>query len=132
GVVPRGSADPEQAFALLADVASPRTGSEIVREPTWGGGPFRQEHFRGLAEGNALGWGSKHANVLMEALKQSVNPAAINPVLRLRTPDERKHMKVLVEELRRFLSNPDADPQQALAKMTREWRRMDDQIGVEK
>lgn len=132
GVVPRGSAHPEQAFALLADLASPRTSSEIVSEPTWGGGPFRQEHLKVLADGNALGWGSKHANVLAEALKQSLNPAAINPVLRLRTPDERKYMKALVEELRGFLSNPDADPRQALAKVARLWRSMDERIGVEK
>src|SRR5262249_15016020 len=131
GVMPRDSAESEAALALLLDLSSPKSSAETVLEPAWGGGVFRREHFKNLREGDAFGFGPSQVNALVESLRLTVEPVLINPVLRLRTPDERDHLRVLAEEVRRALLHPDTDAGQALKSVAQRWRELDQGKSVE-
>ena len=54
------------------------------------------------------------------------HPTVVNPVYRLRTPDERQRSDVLVKALRIALKNPSSDAQEALSPVAREWRKLDE------
>ncbi len=125
GVVPRSAAQPDAAFALLADLISPKTSSEILVEPSWGGGAFRRDHFQILLEGDPFDLGLQPRSVLVECLRQTIDPPSI-PVLRLRTPDEFPHMQTLVEEVRKALLDRNADPAEALKIVAQRWRQIDE------
>src|SRR5262249_44279727 len=124
-VVPRGAAHPEAAFALLAELGGPRISAELVLGRTWGSGVFRRDHFPLFTEGNAFGLESRWTHALADHLRQTLNPAVMKPVLRLRTPDEREHLGILAEEVRSALARKDADPRQALTAVAQRWRQLD-------
>jgi multiple sugar transport system substrate-binding protein len=103
GAVPRSAAEAEAAFALLAYLSGPEQSLEIVAEPAWGGGVFRREQFN-KAGWQAFGLDTRRQNALVEALQQTlVHPGVINPVVRLRVPDERAYQQALVRYVREAL-----------------------------
>jgi multiple sugar transport system substrate-binding protein len=120
GVVPKASAQPELAFALLASLSDPATSREVVAEPAWGGGVFRQEHLDMNWESFGLGRDSKHT--LAESLRATVaHPQLSNPVVRLRTPDERARQQELLAQVRATLSGG-SEAQAALDAVAARWR----------
>ncbi len=123
-VVPRSAAHAEMAFALLADLSSPKTSRDIVIEPSWGGGVFRQEHFQYRGGWQAFGLNPGLTETLVETLRQTVATAhIINPVLRLRIPDEHSHQQALVAEVRAALSGA-KEPRAALAAAAERWNQL--------
>src|SRR5205823_2124886 len=110
GVVPRSSASPEAAFGLLAELSAPAISGEILLDPAWAGGVFRRAHFHLLESGDPFGLTTSRQHAWIEALRQTVTPSAINPVVPLRPPDQRLYEHALAEELRRALRER-KDPQ---------------------
>jgi hypothetical protein len=96
-----------------------------VIEPAWGGGAFRREQFQNRGGWLAFGLNPNLTETLVETIRQTVaNPHMINPVLRLRIPDERPHWQALVGEVRAALAGT-KEPTQALAAAAARWRELD-------
>jgi multiple sugar transport system substrate-binding protein len=125
-VVPTGASRPEAAFALIADLSSPKTSRDVVIEPAWGGGAFRREHFHNQSGWLAFGLSPRLTDMLIDSLRQTVaNAHMINPVVRLRIPDETAYQQALVEQVRAALSGS-KDPGSALGAVAEQWRRLDE------
>jgi multiple sugar transport system substrate-binding protein len=123
-VVPRSSPQPAAAFALIASMSDPKTSRDIVIEPAWGGGVFRRDHLV-HAGWEAFGLDRRQTEILVDSLRETVaHPQVNNPVLRLRTPDEREHQQVLMAEIRAALLHG-KDANQALADAVRRWQELD-------
>jgi ABC-type glycerol-3-phosphate transport system substrate-binding protein len=126
GVVPRGAAHPEAAFALLAELSGPQASGEIVLGTRYGCGVFRRDHLEFLKAGNVFGLESRVTYALVESLRLTLDAPIKNPVLRLRTPDEHTHLRALVEEIRPALLRPDAVPEDVMKGVALRWQRLDD------
>jgi multiple sugar transport system substrate-binding protein len=125
GVVPESAAHPEAAFALLADLSGRETGKRIVLEPAWGGAGYRREHFDNPNARYGFGLNAEQTVVLVEALRQTlIHPGLKNPLLRLRTPDERDHLEALVKEVRAALAHG-SDPEKAMRAVAERWEMLD-------
>jgi multiple sugar transport system substrate-binding protein len=123
-VVPRTAGQPDAAFSLIAELSGPRTSSEILLDPAWAGGVFRREQFNLLTSGDPLRLGTQGANAWSDALRQTVAPNVINPVIRLRVPHERQYTHALSQAVRAFLLGNDGDPRGALATAARRWQEI--------
>jgi multiple sugar transport system substrate-binding protein len=125
-VVPRRNAEPETAFSLSASLSDPKTSQDIVIEPAWGGGVFRREHLEPGIGWHQLGLDRRRTENLIDVLRETVlHPQVKNPVLRLRTPDERAHQQALDAELRKALLDG-KDASQALHAAAQRWRQLDE------
>jgi multiple sugar transport system substrate-binding protein len=125
-MVPRSNAEPDAAFALAASLSDPKASQDMVIEPTWGGGVFRREHLEGGVGWHQLGLDRKGTERLVNILRETVlHPQVKNPVLRLRTPDEREHQQALDVELRAALLDG-KDAGRALQAAAERWRQMDE------
>src|SRR5207248_6974097 len=112
-------------FALLADLSSPKTSRDIVIEPSWGGGIFRQEHLQHRGGWQAFGLNPNLTETLVETLRQTVaNSHIINPVLRLRIPEEHSHQQALVAEVRQALT-AGKEAGAALVAAAEHWKQLD-------
>lgn len=132
GAVPQGSAHADAAWNLLTVLSGPDSSRETVHEPEFGSGPFRGEHLSTRFRDGWYRYGlGDRTSELVNVLGQSGDPRLINPALRLRTPDERPHQKVLVEVLRRALTDG-GDPAAALKEVERRWRELDGAGGPDK
>ena len=123
-VVPRTAAHADAAFDFLAELTGPSVSSELVLGATWGGGVFRREHFRLFSEGAAFGLDPSRQLAVAEDLRQTLAPPTINPVLRLRTPDQAAYLQALAEFLRPALRNRTADPQATLDAIANRWQQL--------
>jgi multiple sugar transport system substrate-binding protein len=129
-VVPRTAAEPQAAFDLLADLSGPRTSLQAALEPAWGGCGFRREHFEERSGWSAFGLGPEETVQLRQMLQQTMNPALINPVARLRIPDEREHFRSLVKAVRSALTER-VPAHKALDEAARDWERIDQRKALE-
>jgi len=113
------------AFALLGELSSRETSLQIVMDPQWGGGVTRGEHFRTPTSWYGFGLNADRTVGLMNAVRTTLtHPGVKNPVLRLRTPDEAEHSRILVKQLRAaLLENKDAAA--CLSEAAREWEILD-------
>lgn len=124
-VVPRGNKQPEAAFALAVSLCDPKTSLDLVIEPAWGGGVYRREQLETGVGWHQLGLDRKRTEQLVGILRETVeHPQVKNPVLRLRTPDERSHQQALHAQLRAALMEG-KDAGQALHAAAAQWRRLD-------
>ena len=122
-VVPRSAPHAAAAFALLAELSSPTTSMQIVFEPQWGGGVYREEHFRASWQGFDLD--RAMTTLLPEVLRQTVaRPGLKNPAVRLRIPDQQSHQQALVEQIRPALAE-NQDARAALQRVARRWVELD-------
>ena len=89
------------------------------------GGVFRREHLETGIGWHQLGLDRRRTENLVDILRETVlHPQVKNPVLRLRTPDERAHQQALDAELREALRNgKDAGP---ALRSARRWRQLDE------
>jgi multiple sugar transport system substrate-binding protein len=125
-VVPRSNAAPETAFALAASLSAPKTSQDIVIEPAWGGGVYRREQLEVGVGWQQLGLERKLSEHLVDVLRETVlHPQVKNPVLRLRTPNEREHQQALDLELRAALLEG-KDANRALEAAAARWRQIDE------
>ena len=124
-VVPATSPNPEPAFRLIAALSNPRTSADIVIEPAWGGGVYRQSHLQRGIGWTSFGLSSARTEELVNCMRSAVQPGQVrNPVLRLRIPDERSHQLALLSEIRAALFK-DKKPSQAIADAAAQWRDLD-------
>jgi multiple sugar transport system substrate-binding protein len=129
GVVPEGSAHPEAAFALLADLGGDETSGKVLLEPAWGGGAFRRGHLVDTRGWTSFNLEPAQKNDLVQALQQTINhPGLSNPASPLRLPDGREHTKALAEELRAALLGK-KDAAAALKAVDERWRALDAKKG---
>jgi ABC-type glycerol-3-phosphate transport system substrate-binding protein len=122
--VPRAGSQPDAAFALAASLSNPKTSQEILIEPAWGGGVFRRSHLEDRSGWQSFDLGSR-TDALITSLRETVaNTRVINPVLRLRIPDERSHALAVHAEIRAALTGRKS-AEQALHDAAVRWRELD-------
>jgi ABC-type glycerol-3-phosphate transport system substrate-binding protein len=131
-VVPKGAANAEAAFALLADLSGPQTSGQIVRGPRWGGGILRDMQLANT-RWDDFDLDYTRTNALKDSLRETLTYRELkNPALRLRIPDEASHRAILVTELRSALANPDADASKVLTRVAQRWKEVDQARGEAK
>jgi multiple sugar transport system substrate-binding protein len=119
-VVPRTAQQPAAAVDLLSELGGPAVSRQILVDVAWGGGAFRREHFDIQTGWDAFGLEPQGTAALRESMRQWVaNPQVINPVLRLRTPNQRAYQKELIDRIRLSLGGTPAD--QSLQEVTSAW-----------
>jgi multiple sugar transport system substrate-binding protein len=124
-VVPSTAEHADAAFALIAHLSDPRTSRDVVIEPSWGGGVFRREHLDGRSGWQAFGLDPARTQALVQELGGTVMFSRLkNPVLRLRTPDERPHQRTVLAEVRAALLQG-KDAAQALHDAAAQWKKLD-------
>lgn len=125
GVIPRGAPAADAAFDLLMYLCSDAISREIVHDPAFGCGPYRDSHLSKQASG-WFSYGLDEANTakLRDILRDIADPRLDNPALVLRTPDQESHRKVVLAAIRKALTG-NVDPAAALAEVDREWRKLD-------
>jgi len=119
-----------EAFDLLAWLSSPPPEGkaiEIVSQPIWGAGPWRdlQLDASRRAIWNAYNLDATNTTLLIDTLRQQLAPAIVNPVLCLRVPDARERLVILGEEL---ANDPQRPPAQTLAAVNARWQALDRRV----
>jgi ABC-type glycerol-3-phosphate transport system substrate-binding protein len=129
GVVRKSSAAPAAAWDLLAHVSGPAVSVEVLREPDWGGGPYRYSHTENAREtwSGAYGLDRAQTDAMLDAVQRWPSPAIANPVVRLRTPDEREHLLALADGVREAVTKG-GDPRAALAAVEKKWEAIDAKV----
>jgi multiple sugar transport system substrate-binding protein len=123
-IVPRSSSAPEAAFSLLTDLSAQRVSGEIVLDPAWPGGVFRQSHLEILTAADPLELGPSRHRAWVEALRQSLSSTVMNPAIAMRTSNHRQHERILAQEIRNAVLHS-KDAQQALTAVADQWRQLD-------
>lgn len=124
-VVPRSAPHPEAAFALLAELSGRTASAQIVFNPEWGGGVFRQEQLDSDKDWFSFELNAAQTANLKQSLQQTLaRPGLLNAVVCLRTPDQRAHRKALDEQVRLALTKG-ADAQEALRAAVIRWKELD-------
>jgi multiple sugar transport system substrate-binding protein len=124
-VVPRSAPHPDAAFALFAELGGRDMSLQIVFEPQWGGGAFREAHLH-----SEKGWFSFELDQektvrLKEALQRTLDRAGLkNPAVRLRIPDQQAYRQALVDQVRNALAT-NADAKEALHNVAERWKELD-------
>jgi multiple sugar transport system substrate-binding protein len=125
-LVPRSAPHAEAAFALCAHLSDRTTGTQIAFEPSWGGGAYRLDHLTGSQNWFSFELDESRTRQLRDATQQALNrPGLMNPVVRLRIPDQHLYQEVLVEQIRLGLAK-DTDAQQTLQEVARRWNSLDE------
>jgi ABC-type glycerol-3-phosphate transport system substrate-binding protein len=125
-VVPATAKHPDTAFALLAYLSGREISRQYVLAPeSGGGGAFRADHLDTPSAWLNFDVDAEQNQELVNSLRQTLVDTGIkNPLLRLRTPDQRAHMQALAADVRAALLKgaPAAD---ALAAAARRWQELD-------
>jgi ABC-type glycerol-3-phosphate transport system substrate-binding protein len=128
-VVSKDAPHPDAAFELLAELSGQAISLQIVLNPEWGGGAFRRQHLDNIPGWDAFGLDRRNTEALRDAVRQTVeHPKLINPVERLRVPDQGDYQKALVEKLHAALgeSTGAAETLSAVAKRWQELQQRKD------
>jgi multiple sugar transport system substrate-binding protein len=129
-VVSRSSGNPDAAFDLLADLAEPKTSTQIFLSSNRQGGPTRTGQLY-RHRWDTFDLEDKQAVQLRDLLEETLLHRNLkNPVLCLRTPRQAAHRAVLVRGLREALLKG-ADAEKTLQEVADEWRKLDREQGVE-
>jgi multiple sugar transport system substrate-binding protein len=124
-VVPQQSAQPDAAFGLAAALSDPRTSGDIVIEPAWGGGVTRRQQLAERGGWQAFDLRDNLTSSLRESLQETlIHAQVINPVVRLRIPDERGHQHALDREVRDALVQG-KKAEDALRAAAVSWQKLD-------
>jgi multiple sugar transport system substrate-binding protein len=131
-VVPRGAAQRDAAFDLLADLSGHDVSSQIIidahSDGAWGAAPLRQEHLEFGMRWDTFDLDTARTTALKETVRATlVHRELKNPVLCPRRPDERERREVLAKELRAALQGKDAE--EALQSVAKAWTALDDKRG---
>jgi hypothetical protein len=118
------------AFDLLMDLAGPAVSRQIVIDPREGGGPTRRDHLKAATRWDGFQLDAARTRALKDALEEAlVHPRLVNPVMRLRTPDERPHVVALLRQVRAALTD-NQDAAKALSEAARRWTELDQAKGA--
>jgi ABC-type glycerol-3-phosphate transport system substrate-binding protein len=130
-VVPKRSARADAAFDLLAELSGPRLSAQVVQDPRWGG-VVRADQLGDAMRWDSFGLDRPRTVALKHALQQTLlHPGVKNPVVCLRTPDQRDYSPPLAAELRRALEEK-GDAAEALQLVAARWRQLIKARGGEK
>src|SRR5439155_9754220 len=92
---------------------------------SWGGGAYREKHLQSTQNWYSFELDKTRTRQLQEALQQTLaRPGLLNPVVRLRTPDQQLYQQALVDQVRQAL-NAQSDAAKALEKVARRWKELD-------
>jgi multiple sugar transport system substrate-binding protein len=120
---------PDAAFSFLSELSNRDTSSQIVMDPQWGGGVTRQDQLRNPTSWYGFGLSRDQTIQLLNTVRTTVTHAEVkNPVLRLRTPNERAYRQILAKHLRAALKD-NADALLALQKVAEEWESLNKKLG---
>src|SRR5262249_11696467 len=72
-VVPRTAPHPEAAFALFAELSGRGIGMQVLFEPQWGGGAYREEHLQSSQNWYTFELDKTRTRQLHEALRQTLS-----------------------------------------------------------
>lgn len=128
GVVRARTAHAAAAFELLAELAGPARGAELVATPGLSAGPTRGAHLERDRLSLWLGYGfdAEGTRALQEALRGFVSPTVRNPTIGLRGPDRAAVVAAAGAALRQCGTGTPADA--ALAEAERAWLAADAQF----
>jgi ABC-type glycerol-3-phosphate transport system substrate-binding protein len=128
--VPKSAPHPAAAFELLADLAGPRTGGQIILAPRWGSGPTRQEQLRN-DRWDPYNLDANNARRFREVLQETLLHTHLrNPLICLRTPTALQHRAALDTQVRRALQEKGVTAEQALTDARKAWEKLDGPEGV--
>src|SRR5262249_51701788 len=116
------------AFSLLSYLTNQDTSLQIVLDPHFGGGVTRRDQFGSPTRWYGFGLDPGATVSFLNTLRSTLtHPGIKNPVLRLRTPDEESHRKILDKALRAaLLENKDAAA--CLKEVAPQWETLDKQL----
>ncbi len=115
------------AFDLLTDLCGPARSTQIVQEPSWGGGPVRTDQVL-RDHGLTFDLDTERSSTLRETLTRTIMHGLLNPALCLRTPDALAQRDVLGHQLREALSGR-VKAEAALKTVASEWQQMNAKKG---
>ena len=124
-VVPRSAPHNEAAFALFAELSDRSAGTQVVFDPQWGGGAYREDHLKPSQNWLSFDLGDESTGKLREAIQQTVaRPGLMNSAVRLRIPDQELYQRALVAEVQQALT-ANMEAQKALQKVVESWMKLD-------
>lgn len=117
--------NPAAALALAQYLSSPETSTEAIHDPVFGCAPYRTAHLLDHRDG----WYNYGLDVpatmkLLEALQVVAEPRIVNAPLRYRMPDEAEYRRVLLDGVRKCVTE-NGDAAATLAAIDSRWREMD-------
>jgi ABC-type glycerol-3-phosphate transport system substrate-binding protein len=129
-VVARSSAHPDTAFDLLAELAGPKTSTQIFLGAKDLGGPTRTDQLY-RSRWDAFDLNETQEPRLREALQETLRCSNLkNPAICLRTPRQASHRTILVAALRKALREH-ADAEKTLKEVADAWKKLDEEQGKE-
>ncbi len=128
-VVSSSSRNTEAAFELLADLAGPKTSTQIFLGSIGKGGPTRSSQLY-RHRWDTFDLDEKQTMRLRDFMEETLlHRNWKNPVLCLRTPRQAAHRAVLVRGLREALLKG-ADAEKTLQNVAAEWSKLDHEQGL--
>lgn len=123
--VTKSAAHPDAAAELLHHLCGPEVSTEVVHQPDYGAGPVRQAQLDGRRTEGWFIYGLDQPQTarLVQVLKMYADPLAVNPAIRLRTPDRREFEKVLHVAIRQAIEKG-GDPVAVLAGVKTKWKEI--------
>lgn len=128
GTISNTAEHPDAALAFLTALGNPeRNGQEAIIAARWGDGPYRSTQ---IEEGKRFLWlgydlspiGTKD---LTSVLRDNIDPAILNPTIRLRIPNQEKHIEVLTRGLiHGLLKDPKIGEEQLLQSVAKDWESL--------
>ena len=128
GVVRKASANPEAAWDLLAYLGmAETTAPELIGAAKWGAGPTRPSQTDSLNQKFWAGYPLPPAERerLAAVLRDYVPSGLVNPVLRLRTPDQAEKVKATAAILRKAIADQ-GDAAAAMRGVEAAWAKLDE------
>lgn len=126
GGVRKGCTNPEAAFDFLAELAGPTRSADLLSDPEFGFGPFRNEHIEQSREAiwSRYGFDAERSKSLNDAIRQYAALSMANPVYAPRGPDQAEELADLAKEIARS-SAGQITPEAALAAAQEAWLKRD-------
>lgn len=120
------ASEKEAALDFLLSLGGPPTSLEIVFEPAWGAGPTRLVQFEitRRAGWHTYGLDTARTNQLVSALERTSNPQIVNPVYRLRIPNQQAYFKAFVDGVQPAVLQG-TKPADALQEVANQWNKID-------
>jgi ABC-type glycerol-3-phosphate transport system substrate-binding protein len=123
GVVFRRSQAAAAAWDLLAELASPTSGTALLSNPALGAGPYRDAH-TDPGVWLAYRFDADRTRDLAGAMSHYLGRSVTNPALAVRAPDQAELMAALEAEVRRAAAGQ-ATGAEAMAAAAEAWRKHD-------
>ncbi|MCE9534578.1 MAG: extracellular solute-binding protein [Planctomycetes bacterium] len=124
GIVGRNCANPDMAFAFLADFANPeKYGAEMITAAIWGAGPTRSLHTEDRVRGLWFGYNltPRETESLVNALKSNLATSVVNRRYCLRLPNQEAHSQAFDRIVRPALKAEKADAVKTLGEVNDAW-----------